>query len=235
MEEKVYCVYMHTNKINGKKYIGQTSKKPEERYGKNGRKYIGCTYFYSAIQKYGWDNFEHEIIKENLTFEEANKLEIENIAIYDTTNPLKGYNLNYGGSKNKGANEATREKLRKSHRNYKGENHPRYGLHLSDETKEKISKSLLGKYKGENHPCYGKTISESQKECLREYAKTHYKGANNPRAKAVLQFDKNGKFIKEWAYIKLAASELKIGKVAISFCCKGKQHTAGGYVWKYKE
>ena len=37
--EKTFCVYMHTNKINGKKYIGQTCQKPETRWGIGGKKY----------------------------------------------------------------------------------------------------------------------------------------------------------------------------------------------------
>lgn len=235
MSENIYCVYMHTNKVNGKKYIGQTKQEPEKRFGNNGLRYKGCSYFYSAIQKYGWDNFEHEIIASNLTSEEANKYEVKYIAYYETTNPQKGYNLNLGGSKNRGATEIVREKMRINHKDYKGKNHPKYGTKLSEETKEKISKSLTGKYKGKNHPCYGKPISEEQKEILREYAKQHYKGKNNPRAKAVLQFDLNKNFIREWDYIKLAALELKINKAAISFCCKGKQKTAGGFIWKYRE
>lgn len=35
-----YCVYIHTNKINGKKYVGQTCQKPEYRWGKNGIDYV---------------------------------------------------------------------------------------------------------------------------------------------------------------------------------------------------
>lgn len=52
----IYTIYMHRNKINGKSYIGQTFQKPEERW-KNGAGYKSCTYFYAAIQKYGWNNF----------------------------------------------------------------------------------------------------------------------------------------------------------------------------------
>ena len=61
-----YCVYMHTNKINGKRYVGQTCKKPEYRWV-NGKGYKGSPHFFSAIQKYGWNNFEHQIIAEKLS------------------------------------------------------------------------------------------------------------------------------------------------------------------------
>ena len=54
-----FLVYKHTNKENGKVYIGITSQEPKRRW-QNGAGYYG-TYFYYAIQKYGWDGFEHDI------------------------------------------------------------------------------------------------------------------------------------------------------------------------------
>lgn len=55
---KTYLVYKHTNTINNKVYIGQTSfANPEQRWGINGEKYKTCPYFYHAILKYGWGNF----------------------------------------------------------------------------------------------------------------------------------------------------------------------------------
>lgn len=66
-DERIYHVYAHINKINGKIYIGITKRKPEQRWGKDGHAYQRQLRFYRAIQKYGWDNFEHEIIANNLT------------------------------------------------------------------------------------------------------------------------------------------------------------------------
>lgn len=93
----LYTVYMHRNKINGKIYIGQTCQKPERRW-REGKGYLHSSYFYNAITKYGWDNFEHIILKSNLTREESNQYEQALIKRYDSTNPLKGYNLADGGS-----------------------------------------------------------------------------------------------------------------------------------------
>ena len=89
-------VYMHRNKINGKVYIGQTHNLDRRWHPSS---YIGSPYFYYAIQKYGWDNFEHIILEDNLTSEEADKLEIEYIAKYDSTNSQFGYNLSEGGNR----------------------------------------------------------------------------------------------------------------------------------------
>lgn len=52
-----YIVYIHTNKINQKKYVGITSKTPERRWGINGCNYKDCPAFWNAIQKYGWEEF----------------------------------------------------------------------------------------------------------------------------------------------------------------------------------
>ena len=71
--ENNYCVYCHLNKINGKRYIGITKHgdNPEKRwrYGSgyaHQEKGLG-----GAIQKYGWHNFDHIILKEHLTLEDA--------------------------------------------------------------------------------------------------------------------------------------------------------------------
>ena len=62
-----YKVYYHRNKINNKYYIGITSKKKVEyRWGKDGNSYKGQL-FGKAIDKYGWDNFEHGIFYENIS------------------------------------------------------------------------------------------------------------------------------------------------------------------------
>ena len=74
-----WSVYIHISPSN-KYYVGITSKTPEERW-RNGFGYYTQSYFYNAIQKYGWDNFQHEIIAENLSGEEAKKFEIKLIKI----------------------------------------------------------------------------------------------------------------------------------------------------------
>lgn len=136
MDNRVFCVYCHTNLTNGKKYIGQTCNKPENRWS-NGNGYKTQTYFYNAIQKYGWDGFRHEILFDGLTQEEANFYEIKMIAEFNSTNPNYGYNITSGG------NILT------------GESNPFYGKHHTEETKAKMSASKIGKYTGKNNPNYG--------------------------------------------------------------------------------
>lgn len=90
-----YIVYLHLNKINGKAYVGITSKNPPTiRWGKNGYNYKENILFYRAIKKYGWDSFEHLILNEGLTLEEAQEKEKELILYYK--DKKKSYNISDG-------------------------------------------------------------------------------------------------------------------------------------------
>lgn len=90
--EMCWTVYAHINKINGKSYIGITSQTPEERWGINGSRYLRTNKrgryhqpkFAYAIKKYGWDNFDHVILKNNLIKDEACKTEQEFILLWNT-------------------------------------------------------------------------------------------------------------------------------------------------------
>lgn len=92
MKEKKYCVYQHTNKVNGKVYIGMTGLKPNSRW-RNGHGYNNQPELWEDIQAYGWkDGFAHEIIFDGLTKEEARVKEAELIDEYLTINPSIVYN-----------------------------------------------------------------------------------------------------------------------------------------------
>lgn len=90
------CVYIHTINENGKKYIGQCAGDPAIRWGSSGHRYKK-QFFYKAIKKYGWENIKHEIIADNLSQEEADKLEIDLIKKYKTNDRKYGYNIEAGG------------------------------------------------------------------------------------------------------------------------------------------
>lgn len=96
MDERNYKVYMHTCP-NGKKYVGITKQDVKDRW-QNGKGYKPNKRFYNAILKYGWQNIQHEVLFENLTQDEAYKLEIELIALNESNNPNYGYNQTEGGA-----------------------------------------------------------------------------------------------------------------------------------------
>lgn len=93
---KSYKLYYHRNIINNKYYVGITSKKNViHRWGKDGNNY-STQIFSRAIEKYGWDNFEHVILFDNLDEEEAKILEQQYILEFNSLIP-NGYNMTLGG------------------------------------------------------------------------------------------------------------------------------------------
>ena len=71
--ERNYKLYVHISP-SGKRYYGITSMNPKYRWN-NGKGYKNNKYFTSAIVLYGWDNFQHEILFNNLTENEAKLME----------------------------------------------------------------------------------------------------------------------------------------------------------------
>lgn len=136
-----YCVYAHINKINGKIYIGQTihGDNPVKRWGHNGVYYKTQPYFYNAIQKWGWDGFDHEVIANHLTAKEADEFEKLLIKKLNTTDNNFGYNLATGG-KSCEMTEETKKKISDAHK----------GKTLSEETKKKISDASKTTWKNED-------------------------------------------------------------------------------------
>ena len=156
-DDKKWCVYMHVNKINGKKYIGQTCQIPQRRWA-NGLGYIESTKFYNAIKKYGWDNFEHIVVQDNLTLNEANALEEDLIKKFQTTLDKNGYNLQSGGM-NKCHSEETKKKMSDAQK----------GRIFTEESKKKMSIKRKGMYAGKDNP-KARPIAQLTKElCFVQY------------------------------------------------------------------
>lgn len=172
-----YCVYCHTNKINGKKYIGITCQNPIKRWNnRNGYNPYGKSKskFYNAIQKYDWNNFEHEIIASNLTREEANNFERILITTLKTNSSDYGYNITDGGdgiARVKHTEEAKVKMSRARKEWYK--NHPDYKMPKKtpkedEEYRKKQRMSHLGKKTDE---CTKKLLSEIGKGRKTPWAK----------------------------------------------------------------
>ena len=223
MEENHFIVYMHENKLNHKKYIGITGKKAEQRWQK-GKNYRTCTAFNRAIQKYGWDGFEHIILFTGQTEEEACQKEIELIAEYKTQDPDYGYNIAAGGGGTTGMHHTEEMKSMMSER-FKGPNNPNYGkplpswhvellrnIHLgskhTEEHKKKIGDSLRGRHYG----------SEKQKQCVRDRC-------SHPvmREDGVI-----------FPTVKEAAACVGVTYTAISNAIR-RNNKCGGYHWEYVE
>lgn len=221
--DKRHLIYIHTNKANNKMYIGQTSQNPCCRW-KKGKGYGKNEYFYRAIIKYGWDNFEHIIFAENLTKEQSCNMERLLIALYQSNNPLYGYNNSIGGeSGTVGAklSAETRAKMSKSRRGTK--NHM-CGKHHTEEAKAKNSEA----HKRENLSAETlKKMSEAKKG----------KRMSIENKEKLIKASSKPIYCKELDRCFLSVSEagrtLGLSINTISCAASGKRKTAYGYHWKY--
>jgi group I intron endonuclease len=145
-------IYKATNSVNNKAYIGQTVKCLNDRKGEHLKfaKNGIDTYFHRALRKHGSNSFVWEILDDSTckTIEQLNNMEIFYIAYYDTFK--NGYNLTSGGRR----------------------------CIIREETKQKISKSLLGTHKSDEFKkkcsdrMQGTVISEKVKRKISETKKS---------------------------------------------------------------
>jgi len=237
--EKKYIIYQHKNLITNQSYIGQTCQKPNYRW-KNGKGYKTQEKFWEAIEEFGWDNFEHTILEENISENDIDEKEKYWIKKFDAVE--NGYNSNYGGH-HYIANEETKEKIRQANL---GEKNPNYGKPKSEEVKEKIRQSNLGQKRSaeviehNRQAQLGKILTEEHKRHISEGLKGHLVSEevrekiknNQPNKKSVICIETQEIFnsvadAAQWCHLS--------GSAHISAVCKGKRKTAGGYHWQYVE
>lgn len=234
----MYTVYKHTTP-SGKVYIGITKQKPEQRWD-NGNGYKKNEYFYRAILKYGWENIEHEIIcQAPMSAAQAGAVEKLFIALYDSTNPDKGYNHSIGGECGFSGMHHSAETRRELSEALKGANNPNYGKHLSAETRRKISEArknlsvetrikLSEARKKQTPPMMGKHHSNETRLKISE----SLKGNISACRKQVMNIETGEK------YASAADASIAIGcksADAVARVCRGERKTAGGYHWIYSD
>lgn len=200
-------VYVHINKTNGKRYVGITSQKVEYRWN-YGEGYKHSPHLYAAIKKYGWDGFEHIVLFDYLTEQEAKSKETELIAAWNTQDNKHGYNISSGGEGMSGyrPSEEVRQKW----------SAVRTGKKRSDETKQRISENSVFR------------CPERRDEVIRKIAESKYK--------PVTAISLDGSFLQTYPSIKHAANALGLSEAhrsRISECCKGKRKSTGGFRWQY--
>ena len=164
-------IYKTTNHVNSKIYIGQDKN--------NNPKYLGSgKILYLAIQKYGVENFNKEILEVCESVEDLNEREKYWISFYDSTNRSIGYNIALGGN---GGDTLSKHPNKKEIGKRIGESNKKiwedkdYRINMSvirknqitEETREKLSKSS----KGENNGMYGKSHIVNVKNKMSEARK----------------------------------------------------------------
>lgn len=234
-------IYKITNLTNGKCYIGQTINKRGfyGRYYCSGNTEIERVYNYhikskkqnrvynkhllSSIEKYGFDSFKvTPILDVAFSKEELNIKEKTYILIYDSLN--NGYNHNFGGDSIG-------------------------SIVMSEDTKQKISKSNKGKRRSEETRKLlsivntGKHHTEETKKKM-SISKTGFKHSEESKKKMSEEWKANPHNYKEVICLETKeifhtiteASKVKnCNRRSLSNCVKGKQKTCGGYHWMYYE
>lgn len=175
MTERLYSVYVHITPKE-KRYIGITSLPVNDRW-QNGLGYRKNTYFFRAIQKYGWQNIQHKVLLDDLNEDEATAVEKWLISQYRTNESQYGFNLTSGGERGKEYNDDIKQKMSENRKGiYNGDKHYCYGKHPSEwagkdgfqKTVEMASERWSGpnnpqklnpRY-GENHPLFGRKIAQ---------------------------------------------------------------------------
>lgn len=191
---------------NGKQYIGQTSRPPAERW-KEGTGYktqvVG-----KAIDKYGWENIQKNILATMLTSEQADNLEKYYIKLYNTLIEGNGYNISAGGKGyTKQWDKQTVYKL--------------WQQHL---TVKEIAEQMQYSYYQVNQILKEKGITTEMKRMRSE---------ENIEYKQVSVFAPSGDLVDICVSIKEAADKYKINSNLIKNNCEYKSLTAGGLRFRY--
>lgn len=218
MKKNRCSVYIHTNNVNGKVYIGITSRDPFVRWA-NGHGYKHSGRFDKAIKKYGWDSFKHEVVISGISQEDAYAWEKALIAMYDSTNRKKGYNVSEGGEGRCGeVSKKTKKILSRIGHTKTGALNNFYGRKHSEKSKEKMS---IAKHNNPNTHLNALNAGLASKKVI---------------DKPVLQFTTDGQFVARHNSITDASLLLNGKKDShIGAVCTGKRKTCLGYVWKYEE
>lgn len=231
-----YIVYMHIAP-NNKKYVGITKQIPKNRF-QNGLGYRRCPHFYNAIIKYGWENFKHIILLENLSKQEAEQKEIEIIKQYKSNNKRYGYNIANGGNCVGTISEETRNKIRQSKIGTKMSIETRLKMsisqrNISQESRLKKSISHIGKkHSQETKDKIGK--AHKNKINSEDSIKKMIISKSN-KSKPVFQYSLDKKLIKKWSSASRIEAETQYYKRHIIECAKHEKLSAYGFIWSYVE
>lgn len=231
MLERKYKVYCHRNKTTGKEYIGMTGRDINVRWSSKKRAYDMCTYFRRALEEYGWDGFEHIVLYDGLTKEEAVEKETELIR----ENISKGISYNVRDDNDWLGN------LRKRPVDV-------YDLQGNlIETCASIHDVCVKYDSGETHTYY--CVTGKKKTLKRKYILAfHGEDISNRIAEAnidrryglpahnrrkVAMFSLEGNKIREFDSATEASNYVSVGVSSIVSCCSGVRKTCRGYKWSY--
>ena len=172
-------------------------------------------YLQRSWDKYGPDNFRFYIL-EFCDIDKLDEREVYHIDFYQTLNRDKGYNLISGGSYGKKYSQETRDKMSKS----------LLGHSVSKETKIKISENHAD-VSGSNNPMYGKKHTQSAKDKVSKANKGRKSNRRNCTPVFCVQLNRVFSDATE------AGEELSLDSSAILKVCRKERKTCGGYEWEF--
>lgn len=230
-----YTVYCHENKKNGKLYFGITKTSVRRRWSK-GKGYKDQHLFGRAIEKYGWDGFEHIILFTGLSEDEAKQMERDLIREFHTQDRDKGYNITDGGDDcpiMRGAESPVARAVIVF--NLDGSFHAKFST-LTD----------AAKYIGVTNGTLSSSISRNgtakgyfcmfEDECNNCYEQPPRKERDmRAKCKSVSQYDTDGTYIQSFESIVEAAEKTGIKKTDISTVLSGRQYTTHGFQFRYDD
>lgn len=223
-------IYKYTNKINGKIYIGQSSditarKSSHRNQSLYGGKDMNCP-FHLAINKYGIDNFDFEIIEE-CDKSLLNEREQYWIEYYDSYN--NGYNATTGGDHCE--KETGRPLLL-----YDYDGNFIKEIHNIAATARELGVSygtVYGVLEGDRKSTKGFQIKYKESDDFPKKIEPY--NSRQGGSYIVLQLDKDDNILNEYKSVNEAARQTGCDCSTISKVCRGKLKTHGGFKWKYKE
>jgi group I intron endonuclease len=216
-------IYLIKNKIDEKKYVGQTVENNiNNRWKSHFKKGSNCRYLKHALQKYGKHNFTFQIIC--ICFDnDCDKYENEYMKKFNTIVP-NGYNLREAGNHGH-HNEETKQKIKDSIHLYLS--------NLSIDDKKIIS----DRHKGQKNSNYGKKMSKEEKEKLSILMKEKWKNnlISNTHVirKKISCYSLDNDFIETYSSMTEASLKLNITLQEISMVCNNKRKTAKSFIFKF--
>ena len=221
---RTYYIYKATNTINGKSYVGQTVDY-KTRIWQHQRccEKEDCK-FHDAIKKYGFENFEWEILKTCTDKKEADKSERYYIEFYNSYRD--GYNENKGGAGGHNAKPIVCLSL-------DGEFVKRYDSAADAEKDGFNNVNVLLCCKNKLYTCK-KHMFMFESDYI-EFGAKKYEKQEPKTMKAVIQCDMDGNFINEFKSIKQAAVSTSTRRTSILGVLSGRYKSANGFIFTYKD
>lgn len=221
---RTYYIYKATNKINKKSYIGQTVDF-RSRVWQHMRCYEkeDCL-FHKAIEEYGYENFEWQVLESCCDKSRAIELEKHYIELYDTYR--NGYNENKGGVG--GHNARAVVEISKN-----GDFVRRYDSAADAEKEGFNNVSVLLCCKNKLRSCKG-FVFMFEDEYLKNGARVYQK-PKSTRCRRIIQCNSNGELIQKFESIKEASKLTGANRTAILGVLSKRYKLANGFIFVYEE